>query len=114
MGISLFDIICEDAGRLRTRLYDRICQRAGNLVRVGEQIESELGIPIVNKRVSVTPISLISAACGDPLPLIRAMDDAAREVGVNFIGGYSALVAKGHDRIRPAADRVAARGAVHD
>ena len=95
MGISLFDIICEDAGRLRTRLYDRICQRAGNLVRVGEQIESELGIPIVNKRVSVTPISLISAACGDPLPLIRAMDDAAREVGVNFIGGYSALVQKG-------------------
>ena len=95
MGISLFDIICDDAQKLRTRLYDRICQRAGKLVHVGEQIEAELGIPIVNKRVSVTPISMISASCGDPLPLIRAMDDAAREIGVNFIGGYSALVQKG-------------------
>ena len=114
MGISLFDIICEDAGRLRTRLYDRICQRAGNLVRVGEQIESELGIPIVNKRVSVTPISLISAACGDPLPLIRAMDDAAREGRRELHRRLFGAGAKGHDRIRPAADRVAARGAVHD
>ena len=87
MGISLFDTICEDASRLSTRVYDRICQRAGNLVRVGEQIEAEFGIPIVNKRVSVTPISMISAACGDPLPIIRAMDMAAREIGVNFIGG---------------------------
>ena len=95
MGISLFDLICDDPHRLSRRVYDRICHRAGNLVRTGEQIEAEFGIPIVNKRVAVSPIALISAACGDPLPIIRAMDDAGREIGVNFIGGYSALVQKG-------------------
>lgn len=95
MGISLFDTICDDAERMRERVYDRICRKEGKLVRVGEEIESELGIPIVNKRVSVTPISMISASCGDPLPIIKGMDDAAREIGVNFIGGYSALVQKG-------------------
>ena len=95
MGISLYDLICDDPNRMAERVYDRICQRAGKLVGVGQQIEAELGIPIVNKRVSVTPISMVSASCGDPLPIIRAMDKAAKEIGVNFIGGYSALVQKG-------------------
>ena len=95
MGISLYDLICDDPNRMAERVYDRICQRAGKLVGVGQQIEAELGIPIVNKRVSVTPISMVSASCGDPLPIIRAMDKAAKDIGVNFIGGYSALVQKG-------------------
>ena len=95
MGISLYDLICDDEKLMAERVYDRICRRAGNLVRVGNQIETELGIPIVNKRVSVTPISMVSASCKNPLPIIHAMDKAAGEIGVNFIGGYSALVQKG-------------------
>lgn len=95
MGISLYDLICDDEKLMAERVYDRICRCAGNLVRVGNQIETELGIPIVNKRVSVTPISMVSASCKNPLPIIHAMDKAAGEIGVNFIGGYSALVQKG-------------------
>lgn len=95
MGISLYDLICDDEKLMAERVYDRICRRAGNLVRVGNQIETELGIPIVNKRVSVTPISMVSASCKNPLPIIHAMDKAAGEIGINFIGGYSALVQKG-------------------
>ena len=97
MGISLLS--CCDSSYLRSceKIYDKICREAENLVPVCCDIEAELGIPIVNKRISVTPVSLV-AASGDAesyLPYARAMDNAAKECGVNFIGGFSALVHKG-------------------
>lgn len=95
MGISLFECAHPDSKELARRIYDRITKKAENLVSVGEALEREYGIPIVNKRISVTPISLVAAACGDPLAAAIAMDKAAKETGVNFIGGYSALVQKG-------------------
>ena len=95
MGISLFDCVCDDARRLAGRVYDRITAQAKDLVRVGEEIERDFGVPIVNKRISVTPISLITGAVQEPLLIAQALDRAARETGVNFIGGYSALVQKG-------------------
>ncbi len=99
MGISLLDCIDSDLGVLKTRIYGKILRYAGNLVDVGEHISREFGIPIVNKRVSVTPISLIgAAACHCPedfAELAETLDRAAKEIGVNFIGGYSALVSKG-------------------
>ncbi len=77
-------------------MYDKICRYAKNLVQVGEQIEAEYGIPIINKRISVTPIAmLVAASGGDPVKYALTLDRAAKEVGVNFIGGYSALVHKG-------------------
>ena len=95
MGISLFNCVCDDTHRLASRVYNRIVRQAENLVKVGEQIEREIGVPIVNKRISVTPISLITGAVPDPIPVARALDKAAKETGVDFIGGYSALVQKG-------------------
>ncbi len=97
MGISLLDCVSEDPERCRARIYDKICRRAENLVRTGEDIESEFGIPIVNKRISVTPIALVAGGCdtSDYVPFARALDKAAKQCGVNFIGGYSALVHKG-------------------
>ncbi|MCI5564145.1 MAG: PFL family protein [Clostridiales bacterium] len=95
MGISLFDCVCDDAKRLAGRVYDRITRQAERLVAVGEEIERDFGVPIVNKRISVTPISLVTGGVNDPMPVARALDRAARETGVNFIGGYSALVQKG-------------------
>ena len=95
MGISLFDCVCDDARRLAGRVYDRITAQAKDLVRVGEEIERDFGVPIVNKRISVTPISLITGAVQEPLLIAQALDRADRETGVNFIGGYSALVQKG-------------------
>ena len=96
MGISLLDCIDTDISRACSKAYDKITQRAKDLVRVGEEIEKEYGIPIINKRISVTPIAMVSAACeGSPVMLARAMDEAASAVGVNLIGGYSALVQKG-------------------
>ena len=96
LGINLLDCSDSDAKRCAERVYDRICHTARDLVRVGEEIEVEFGIPIVNKRISVTPISLICQ--GDPKPVALALDRAAREVGVNFLGGYSALAQKGATR----------------
>ncbi len=93
LGINLLDCSDPDPERCAQRVYDKICQLAGNLVHTGEEIETEFGIPIVNKRISVTPVSLISQ--GDPRPIARALDRAAAEVGVNFLGGYSALMHKG-------------------
>jgi len=93
LGINLLDCSDPDADRCAERVYDKICRTAKDLVRTGEDIETELGIPIVNKRISVTPVSLIAQA--DPRPIARALDRAAREVGVNFLGGYSALMHKG-------------------
>ena len=95
MGISLLECAHPDPAQMARRIYDRITKKAERLVRVGEELEREYGIPIVNKRISVTPIALVAAAAGDPLPAARALDAAAKETGVNFIGGYSALVQKG-------------------
>ena len=93
LGINLLDCSHPDPFACASRVYEKICRTAQNLVKTGEQIETELGIPIVNKRISVTPVSLICQ--GDPLPIAKALDRAAHEVGVNFIGGYSALMQKG-------------------
>lgn len=93
MGISLLDCASEDVGRCCEKIYDKICHKAENLVQTGESIEREFGIPIVNKRISVTPVSLICQ--GDPRPIAKALDRAAKEMGVNFLGGYSALMHKG-------------------
>ena len=93
LGINLLDCAEQEADRCADRVYDKICYTARNLVHTGEEIEKEFGIPIVNKRISVTPVSMI--AQGDPRPVALALDRAAREVGVNFLGGYSALMHKG-------------------
>jgi uncharacterized protein len=97
MGISLRDCAHPDINICCRKIYDKITKYAGNLVKTGNDIESEFGIPIVNKRISVTPIALVAESCdaADYTPIAKAMDDAAREVGVNFIGGFSALVHKG-------------------
>ena len=93
LGINLLDCSDRDPAVCADRVYEKVCRVAGNLVRTGEDISRELGIPIVNKRVSVTPVSLI--AQGDPRPIARALDRAAHTVGVNFLGGYTALMHKG-------------------
>ena len=93
LGINLLDCSEAEADRCADRVYDKICYTARNLVRTGEEIEKEFGIPIVNKRISVTPVSMIAQS--DPVPIARALDRAAKEVGVNFLGGYSALMHKG-------------------
>lgn len=99
LGISLLDCIDPDLERLRERIYEKIVDTAKDLVPVGQEIEMEYGIPIVNKRISVTPIALIGgSACKSPedfVSLAKVLDDAAKAVKVNFIGGYSALVSKG-------------------
>lgn len=97
MGISLLDCADEDMDRCCGKIYDKICSRAEKLVQTGCDIESEFGIPIVNKRISVTPIAIAGAACKseDFVPLALTLDRAAKTCGVNFIGGYSALVQKG-------------------
>ncbi len=97
MGISLTDCAAESTARCAQKIYDKITRRAERLVRVGEEIETEYGIPVINKRVSVSPISVVAASCAeaDYTPLAVALDRAAETVGVNFIGGFSALVHKG-------------------
>ena len=97
MGISLLDCADTDIEKSCRKVYDKICRLAGKLVRTGEDIEAEFGIPIVNKRVSVTPIALVAAATGADsyVPYAMALDRAAKAVGVNFLGGFSALVQKG-------------------
>lgn len=99
MGISLLDCIDSDLERLNRNIYEKITGKAKNLVATGKEIEREIGIPIVNKRISVTPIALVGgAACKKPedfVTIAKTLDRAAHELGVNFIGGYSALVSKG-------------------
>ncbi len=99
MGISLLDCISSDVDATCNKIYKKIVSKAGKLVETGDEIALEFGIPIVNKRVSVTPISLIGASCckttGDFVKLAKALDKAAHEINVNFIGGFSALVSKG-------------------
>ena len=99
MGISLFDCIDNDLDRLKENVFRKIYESARDLVRVGEEISRDYGIPVVNKRISVTPIAMIgAAACSRPedfVEIARVLDRAAAETGVNFLGGYSALVSKG-------------------
>lgn len=97
MGISLLDCADKDINIACQKVYDKITRYAKNLVSVGEEISRKYGIPIINKRVSVTPISIIAGACdtNDYVPFAKTLDRAAREIGVNFIGGFSALVYKG-------------------
>lgn len=98
MGISLLDCIDSDSSLACQKIYDKITSKAKDLVKVGQAIEAEYGIPIINKRISVTPISLIAAASHDKdyLKYAHTLDRAAKAVGVNFIGGFSALVQKGY------------------
>ena len=98
MGISLYDCISEDADRLCQRVYDKITSRAEHLVKTGEDISKQYGVPIVNKRVSITPASLIGGNLSPDgfLKLAHTLQRAAETVGINFIGGFSALVHKGY------------------
>ncbi|MEW6892137.1 PFL family protein [Trueperella pyogenes] len=95
MGISLLQCRRSTMAETCEAIYERVTTQAARLVEVAEGIERELGIPIVNKRISVTPIALISAGLGDVVDIAHALDRAAKAVGVNFVGGYSALVEKG-------------------
>ena len=97
MGISLLDCCDPDPHAACRKIYDKITTSAEKLVKTGEDIEAEFGIPIVNKRISVTPMALVAGASrtSDYVPFAAAMDRAAKAVGVNFIGGFSALVHKG-------------------
>ena len=96
MGISLIDCADSDIDRSCEKVYNKIYSRAKDLVKTGEFIEKKYGIPIVNKRISVTPISmLVGVSGGDPVKYAKALDKVAHDVGVNFIGGFSALVQKG-------------------
>lgn len=95
MGISLLDCIGDTARETCERVYKKITDKAKNLVKVGNDIQSEFGVPIVNKRISVTPVSLITARTGSSIEVAKTLDKCAEEVGVDFIGGYSALVQKG-------------------
>ena len=97
MGISLLSCIDDDIDKACTKVYDKICRYAQDLVKTGNDISSEYGIPIINKRISVTPVAMLASAC-QTKKIVRfalALEKAARTVGVNFIGGYSALVQKG-------------------
>lgn len=98
MGISLLDCCDSDGNKSRIKIYDKITKYAENLVKVGQQIENEYGIPIIHKRISVTPISIVAGASNDTdyVKYAKVLDDAAKQVGVNFIGGFSALVHKGY------------------
>ncbi len=96
MGISLLDCADSDIEKSCQKIYDKITTKAKDLVSTGEAIEGKYGIPIINKRISVTPIAmLLGASGGDPVRYAKTLDAAAKAVGVNFIGGYSALVHKG-------------------
>ena len=99
LGISLLDCVDDDLDTLNKNIYEKITTVAKDLVKVGKEIENKYCIPIVNKRISITPISLVGAtACKTPedyVTIAKTLDNAARAVGVNFIGGYSALVSKG-------------------
>lgn len=97
MGISLRDCADPDLNAFCAKIYEKITRKAEHLVRVGEEIEAEYGIPIINKRISVTPVAIAAEACRTDsyVPVAEALDRAAKMVGVNFIGGFSALVQKG-------------------
>ena len=96
MGLSLLDCADADIDRATEKIYEKITRRAARLVSVGEEIERTYGIPIIHKRIAVTPIALLTAVSGgDPVKYAKVLEKASQTVGVNFIGGYSALVHKG-------------------
>ncbi|MBQ8178398.1 MAG: PFL family protein [Clostridia bacterium] len=95
MGLSLLDCVTPSKEETARRVYEKVVRNASDLVSTGERIAKMYGIPIVNKRVSVTPVSLIGSSSGGYLEIARALDKAAKEIGIDFIGGYSALVQKG-------------------
>ena len=97
MGISLMDCADSDLTKFNQKIYDKITKKAENLVKTGEDIARQYGIPVVNKRISVTPISIAAAGCkaDSYVSVAETLDRAAKEVGVNFIGGFSALIHKG-------------------
>ncbi len=96
MGISLLSCIRDDAKETARLCYDKICKKAENIVKIAEDLGTEYGIPIINKRVSITPASLLTSSfCGKETVLAKALDNAAKTVGIDFLGGYSALVQKG-------------------
>ena len=99
MGISLLDCCDQDVDKVCENIYRKITTYAKDLVKTGCDIENEYGIPIVNKRISVTPIGLVGGSCchtiEDYVKIAKTLDKAAHEVGVNFLGGFSALVSKG-------------------
>ena len=107
MGVSLLDCADADLGACRRKIHAKLVRCAGRLVRTGEEIARDFGVPIVNKRISTTPIALVGAACcqtpADYVALARTLDETARELGVNFLGGYSAVVSKG---MTPADERL--------
>ena len=100
MGISLWDCAHGDADIMRKKIYDKICNYAQDLVKVADEIQLKYDIPIINKRISVTPLAMIAGACveEDYVSFAETLDRAAKEVGVDFIGGFSALVHKGYTR----------------
>ena len=100
LGLSLLDCADADIERACARIEERILSSASHLVSTAEEVAGEFGVPIINKRLSVTPISLIAAACrtDDPLPFAQVLDRAGKAVGVDFVGGYSALVQAGATR----------------
>ena len=97
MGISLLDCADSDLDKFNQKIYDKITSKAKDLVKTGEELEKEFGIPIVNKRISITPIAIAAAGCNAEsyVSVAKTLDRAAKDVGVNFIGGFSALVHKG-------------------
>jgi hypothetical protein len=99
MGISLLDCMSTDLKETCDKVYEKITTKARDLVKVGKELEMEYGIPIVNKRISLTPVAMIGSACckssDDYVEIAKVIDEAAKVLGVNFIGGYSALVSKG-------------------
>lgn len=99
IGISLLDCADRDVDVTCSKITEKILKVAGNLKKTAEDISTEFGVPIVNKRISITPISLVGAACcktpADYVKIAKTLDAAAAEVGVNFLGGYSAVVSKG-------------------
>jgi uncharacterized protein (UPF0210 family) len=97
LGISLLDCICSTGEATRNKIREKILRTAGSLVKTGCDIETEYGVPIINKRISVTPVALVAASCEeeDFTPFAKTLDSAAKELGVDFIGGFSALVQKG-------------------
>ena len=102
MGISLFDCISDDQKKLESKVYDKITKSAENLVKTAIDLENTYGIPIINKRVSVTPMALVGANCDKDgfIRLAQVMARAAETLGINFIGGFGALVQKGMTRAK--------------
>ena len=100
MGISLLDCADEDVDKFNEKIYHKITSMAKDLVKIADEIESEFGVPIINKRISITPIAIAAASCKTDsyVSIAKTLDKAAKKVGVDFIGGFSALVDKGSSK----------------